>query len=185
MIGLERREDRDRRRDGKERAVELVRFHDDEIALAEPRVGAGESAQPAAHDDGRIDPALHQHQADHGGRRGLPVRAGDADAVLQAHDLGEHLRPADHRDLPLLRFDQLRVVRTARRRSRRPRRRPARGSRRRARCRRCAPSSFSRSVLSLAARSDPVTANPWSIRISAMPLIPMPPMPDEVQFLDR
>ena len=39
------------------------------------------------------------------------------------------------------------------------------------------PSDWSRSVLSLAARSEPVTANPSALRISAIPLMPMPPMP--------
>ena len=45
-------------------------------------------------------PAFDQHQADHRRRGGLPVRPGDADAVLEPHDLGEHLGAADDRDLP-------------------------------------------------------------------------------------
>ena len=43
-------------------------------------------------------PGLGQHEAGHRGRRRLAVRAGDRDALLEPHDLAEHLGAADDRD---------------------------------------------------------------------------------------
>ena len=76
------------------------------LALPEPGVGA-ERAQLAADDDGGIAARLAQHGADERGGGGLAVRAGDGDAVLHAHQLGEHLGARDHRDLELARAHDL------------------------------------------------------------------------------
>ena len=46
-------------------------------------------------------PASREHRGDERRGRGLAVRAGDRDAVLHAHQLGEHLGARDHRDLQL------------------------------------------------------------------------------------
>ena len=82
------------------------------------------------------------------------------------------------------RLDDLGIVRSRSRSSRRPRRRRAR-SRRGAR-RRCArPSSASRSVMSFSFRSEPETSNSSVRRISARPLMPMPPMPTKWTWRTR
>jgi hypothetical protein len=43
-----------------------------------------------------------------GGR--LAVCTGDRDAVLQPHQLGEHFRTGNNRDLVFVRFDDFRIV---------------------------------------------------------------------------
>src|SRR5213593_1884307 len=115
VLGVDRRDDRDRRRQLQERAVGLVGFGDEELALAQPRVRA-ETRHPAADDDRRVEAALGQHGADHRGGRGLAVGARDRDAVLETHQLGEHLRAGDRRDLLPARGLDLDVVARDRRR---------------------------------------------------------------------
>ena len=56
-------------------------------------------------------PALGQHAGGQRGRGGLAVRAGDGDAALEAHQLGQHLRARHDRDALRARFHQFRVVR--------------------------------------------------------------------------
>ena len=77
-----------------ERAVGLVRLRHQELALAEPRAGA-EDAEPPAHDHRRVEPAAVEHERHHRGGRGLAVAARDRHPVLEAHELGQHLRPRD------------------------------------------------------------------------------------------
>src|SRR5215470_7975106 len=100
VLGVDRRDDRDRRRQLQEGAVGLVGLGHEELALPEPRVGA-EARHPAAHDDRGIEPSLGQDRADHRRGRGLAVGARHRDAVLEAHQLGEHLGPRDRRNLAL------------------------------------------------------------------------------------
>src|SRR6266850_5044742 len=109
VLGVDGRDDRDRRRQLQERAVGLVGFGDEKLALPEPRVRA-EARHPPADDDRGVEAALGQDGADHRGGRRLAVSAGDRDAVLEAHQLGEHLRAGDRRDLALARRLDLYVV---------------------------------------------------------------------------
>ena len=81
------------RREPQERAVALVGLGDEEIARAEPRVRA-ERVHLAADDDGGIEARGAEDGRDERRRRRLAVRAGDGDAVLHAHQLGEHLARA-------------------------------------------------------------------------------------------
>src|SRR5512143_2375295 len=105
-----------RHRRGKlqERAVALVRLRDKELSLAQLRVGP-EAVQLASHDRGRVPAGRREHRGDHRGRRGLPVRPGDRDAVLHPHQLRQHLGARDHGDLPAVRLEDLGVVRPDRR----------------------------------------------------------------------
>ena len=79
------------------------------VALAQAGVAAAQGVQHAADDDGGVQAALGQHQRGHAGGGGLAVGAGDADPVLQAHQLVEHLGARDHRDLAAAGLHQLRV----------------------------------------------------------------------------
>ena len=56
-------------------------------------------------------PARGQHRSHHRGRRRLAVHSGDGDAVLQPHQLGQHLRPLDHGNLARMRLQHLGVGR--------------------------------------------------------------------------
>ena len=51
-----------------------------------------------------------------GGCGGFPVSATDGDAVLQAHQLGQHLGTGNHGNFALVRFDDFRIVGFDRRR---------------------------------------------------------------------
>ena len=75
-------------------------LRDEELALPETGVGA-EPVHAAAHHHGGIEAARAQHRGHHRGGGGLAVGARDRDAVLQPHQLGEHLGPRDDRDAAL------------------------------------------------------------------------------------
>ena len=97
MLGIDRGHHRQRRLQLQERAIRLVGLGHEIVALAEPGVGA-EVRHASAHHDRRVVAALGQHGADHRRRRGLAVGAGHRDAVLEPHELGQHLGPRDRRD---------------------------------------------------------------------------------------
>ena len=59
--------------------------------------------QPAADHERRIEPAFGEHARDQARGRRLAVRAGDRDALLQAHQLGQHQRARHDRDAALAR----------------------------------------------------------------------------------
>jgi hypothetical protein len=90
VLGIDVRDHGDGRREAQERAVAFVRLGDEQISRAEPRIRA-ERRHLAADDDGGIEPGRAQDSGDErrGGR--LAVRTGDGDAVLHAHELGQHL----------------------------------------------------------------------------------------------
>ena len=96
MIGIDIGDDRDSGRQAQERAVAFIGFHDHPFAGAKPRIGAV-GVDDAAIDDGRIEAARIQQRRDQGRGRRLAVGAGDGDADLQMHDLGQHLGTAHQR----------------------------------------------------------------------------------------
>ena len=109
VLGVHRGDHGDGRRELEEGAVGLVGLGHEELALAELGVGA-EAVDAAAHHHGGIEPARAEHRGDEGRRRGLAVGARDGDAVLEPHELGEHLRPRDDGDAALARHLHLDVV---------------------------------------------------------------------------
>ena len=115
MVGLERRQHCNRRRDRKKRTVKFVCFHDDKVAFAEACVCAAEAAQFSSHNHGRIKPPLHEDKAHHRCRRRLAVCPRDADAVFQAHHFCKHLSAAHNRNFPALRFKHFRIFKHHRR----------------------------------------------------------------------
>mmetsp|Transcript_6954 Transcript_6954/g.29338 ORF Transcript_6954/g.29338 Transcript_6954/m.29338 type:complete len:488 (-) Transcript_6954:357-1820(-) len=129
-------DDRQHRAEFQEGGIAFVRLDDDELALAEPRIGAGGrqgggppqalpaplgaslrirrrggSINLAADHEGRIQPGLDQDGRHQRARRRLAMRAGDRDAAAQPHQLGQHGGAWHHRDLPRARGQHLRVVR--------------------------------------------------------------------------
>ena len=115
VVGVDVGDHREHRRQVEERRVGLVGLGDEEFAVAEPRVGVG-GQQPAADDERRVEAAFGEHRRDEARRRGLAVRAGDRDALLQAHQLGQHQRARHDRHAALARGDDFGVVRRDRRR---------------------------------------------------------------------
>ena len=115
VLGVDVRDDADRRRELEERAVALVGLGDEEVTLAEPRVRT-ERVDLAADHHRRVETGMAEHGGDEGRRRRLAVRARDEHAVLHAHQLGEHLGARNDRDVPGRCGDELGVVGTHRRR---------------------------------------------------------------------
>ena len=109
VIGVDVGDDRDHRRQEEEGRVGLVSFGHQKVARTEARVGAG-GIQTSADDEGRVHGAFGQNRRHEAGRRRLAVRAGDGDALLQTHQLGEHLRARHQRHFPFARRHDFGVV---------------------------------------------------------------------------
>ena len=109
VVGVDVRDDGHHRQQVQERRVRLVGLDDDVVADAEARVGAG-GVEPAADHEGRVEAGLGEHAGDEAGRRRLAVRAGDRDALLQAHQLGQHHGARHDRHAARARGDHLGVV---------------------------------------------------------------------------
>jgi hypothetical protein len=101
------RQDRVQMQEGR---VRLVGFHHQIAPGAQTRAGT-ERVDPPADDEGRIEPALPQHVRDEAGGGGLAVRAGNGDAVFEAHQLGQHGGARHHRHAARTGGSDLHVVR--------------------------------------------------------------------------
>ena len=99
MLGIDVGDDRDVGGQLQERAVALVGLDHHPVAGAEPGIGAI-GVDDAAIDHGRIEPGGVEQRRDQRGRRGLAVGAGDRDALLEPHQLGQHLGAADDGNAP-------------------------------------------------------------------------------------
>src|SRR5271165_3374153 len=98
VLAVEVGDDGENGRQLQEGAVALVRLRDKVLRLAEARVRA-QSIDAAAHDHGRIEATGGEHSGDHRCGGGLAVHAGDGDSILEAHELGKHLRALDDGNL--------------------------------------------------------------------------------------
>ena len=96
MLGVDVGDDGDVGRKLQEGAVGLVGLDHHPVAGAEPGIGAI-GVDDAAVDHGRIEAAGVEQRRHQRGRRGLAVGAGDRDAALEPHQLGQHLGAAHHR----------------------------------------------------------------------------------------
>ena len=122
VVGVDVGDHGQRRLQVEERRVGLVGLGDQELALAEPRVRVRRQ-EPAADHERRIEAAFGQHRRDQARRRRLAVRAGDRDALLQAHQLGQHQRARHDRNAASRAPRRPRGCRARPRSTRRPRRR--------------------------------------------------------------
>ena len=91
-----------------ERPIALVGLRHHQLAASEPCVAA-ERTEPAANHRRRVEPGPLQRQRDHRRRRSLAVRTSHRDRVAQAHQLGQHLCPRNHRDVATGRLDHFRI----------------------------------------------------------------------------
>ena len=110
MLTVDVGDDGQNGREFEERSVTLVRFHHQEIAVAQARVGPPHGAHPSAHDYSRVQAGMAQNGRRHRRRGGFPVTAGDGDAEFQPHQFGKQLAPRNHRDIAPPRFGNLRVL---------------------------------------------------------------------------
>ena len=96
VLGVDVGDDGDGGGQAVEGAVALVGLDHHPLALPHAGVGAV-GVDDAAVDDRRVDAARVQQGRDHGGGGGLAVGSGDGDVGFQAHQLGQHLGAAHHR----------------------------------------------------------------------------------------
>ncbi len=80
------------------RAVTFVGLGDEVLGLADAGIGA-DGVNTAADDDRGVEPSGGEHGGDHRGGGGLAMHAGDGDAVLEAHQFGEHFGTGDYRNV--------------------------------------------------------------------------------------
>ena len=103
VLAIEVGHDRQDGRELEKRAVALVGFGDQILRPAQPRVRAHGIDASADHDGG-IEAAGAKHAGHHRGGRGLAVHAGDGDAVLEAHQFGQHFGALDDGNFARARF---------------------------------------------------------------------------------
>ena len=96
-------------REQKEAAVAFIGFHDEIFAFAELGGGAG-LIDAAADDESGIKMRSRQNGRNDGSGGGFSMRAGDGDAVFQAHQLREHFGARDDRNFHLVRFDDFGIA---------------------------------------------------------------------------
>ncbi|OIQ66309.1 hypothetical protein GALL_521240 [mine drainage metagenome] len=109
MLGVDVGHDGNRRGQAVEGTVGLVRLNHHPLARTRPRVRSI-GMNDTAVNHGRVKPALIQQCRNHGGCRGLAMRSGNRNVRFQPHQLGQHLCPPHHRQLPPPRFFQLGVA---------------------------------------------------------------------------
>src|SRR5262249_17690368 len=110
------RDDGDGRRELEEALVALVGLDDHKIPVAQFGVAADGIDAPSDY-YGWVEPRAVERGRHHRSRGRLAVRPSDGDAVLQPHQLGQHLGARDHRNLAPDGLDDLRVVGSHRRRN--------------------------------------------------------------------
>src|SRR5712672_2048477 len=106
----------DHRCEEQKSAVAFIRFDGEKFTFAKSRGGA-RLVDPAANDKRRIEMRSGQDGRNDGGGGRFPVRASYCDAVFQAHQLRQHFRTRDNRNLFLVRLDNFGIVGFDRRRS--------------------------------------------------------------------
>ena len=98
MVGVDIGDDGQHGQEVQEGGVGLIRLHDDVLARAQARIGTC-AHQLAADHKGRVHTGFAQNRRDQRGRGGLAMRAGNRNALLQAHQLSQHDGALHHRNL--------------------------------------------------------------------------------------
>ena len=109
VLAIDIGDHRDDGRELEERAVALVGLRYQEIAVAHPGVRAAHGAHAAADHHRRVEASVVQDGGGHRRGGGLAVAARHRNAVLQPHQLGQHLAARDDRDLQTARLLHLGV----------------------------------------------------------------------------
>ena len=115
VLGVDIGDDGDGRGQTVESAIALVGLDHHPLALPHARIAAI-GVNDAAVDDRGIDPPLDQKLGHKRRGRGLAMSARHSDVGLEAHQLGQHLGPAHHRQTALARLVQFRIAGLDRRR---------------------------------------------------------------------
>ena len=108
MVVVDVRDDGDDRLQMQEGSVALVCFRDEIAARAELRVAARALQLPADHER-RIESAFGEDGGNQARGGGLAVRAGDGDALAEAHELAQHFGPPHDRNPGFHGRDEFRI----------------------------------------------------------------------------
>ena len=98
VVGIDIGHHRHHRQQVQERRVRLVSFHHNVVARAQLGIGAS-AVELAADHKSWVQPTGVQHTGDQAGGGGFAMRASNRDALLEAHQLGQHQRTRHHRDM--------------------------------------------------------------------------------------
>ena len=79
------------------RGVGLIGLHHDVVTRTQLGISAG-AVQASADHKGRVHAGLSQYAGDQAGGGGFAVCAGNCNAALEPHQLGQHERARHHRD---------------------------------------------------------------------------------------
>ena len=93
----------------KERCIRFIGLDHDVVATAQPCIGTGAIEATANHKRG-VQTGFGQHTGNKAGSGGLAMRAGNGDALFQAHQLGQHQGAWNDRNAFLARDHNLRVI---------------------------------------------------------------------------
>jgi hypothetical protein len=180
VVGVDVGDDGDGRRQEQEGGIGFVGLDHDEIAGAQARIGAG-GVEPAADDEGRVHATLGENRRDEARRRGLAVRAGDGDALLERISSASICARGTTGTLAARAaatsgLSSLTAVDTTTASA------PLMFA---AACPTftSTPRPASRRVVALSAKSEPLTVKPRLESTSAMPLMPDPPTPTKWTLL--
>ena len=113
MVRVDVGDQRDSRVVDEERAIRLIRLNDEQITGSRPGTGT-QLGDHSPVDPGRVEAQLLQSHDDHAGARRLAMGPGHRDQPLPPSQPGQRLGTVEHRDAPLARTHQLRVVRPQR-----------------------------------------------------------------------
>ena len=102
MVVLDIRDHCDMGHQLQERAVALIRLRHQIFAASEPRVAVRQVIDLPADDNGRVDAAMFENQADHRSRRSLSVGSGDGNAFRRVQERRVDVRTVQY--LNSLRF---------------------------------------------------------------------------------
>ena len=110
VIGVDIRHHRHHGQQVQEGCIGLVGLHHDVVARAELGVGAGAVQAPTDHKR-RVQTPFGQYTGHQAGGGGFAMGAGDGNALLEAHQLGQHQGPRHHWNAHFTRRKDFRVVR--------------------------------------------------------------------------
>ena len=89
VVGVDIRHHRHHRQQVQERCVRLIGLHHDVLTAAQSGIGT-RAIEASTNDKGRVQTGLCKHAGHQAGGGGLAMGAGNRNALLEAHQLGQH-----------------------------------------------------------------------------------------------
>ena len=109
MLAVDGSDDGNHRGEHQKAAIAFVGFDDEVLSFAKACGRAG-LIHSATYDKSRVEMGGCQDRSNHGGGGRLAMRAGDGDAIFQAHQFRQHFRSGNDRDFAAMGFNDLGIV---------------------------------------------------------------------------